>query len=494
MAISKIVYKENAEATPVVWMDTTDKTADSGNMLNGITALKNDGTTATGNIQSQAAQTIYPSTSDQTIASGKYLTGAQTVKGVLLTNLSAGNIKKDVVVKVGDSADDDRITSVTGTYEGSGGGGVTPAEEKDVNFIDYDGTIVYSYTKTEFANLSALPANPSHDGLTAQGWNWSLSDAKTYVASYGKLWIGQQYIVNSGATEIDIILEKGRTSPYLALCPNGTVEVDWGDGSTHSTVTGTSEATQVLTLHQYINPGIYTIKISILSGYCTIGNNSTYPLLSNNNSNSTRNQMYSSSIKAIRVAGDMSTGPYAFNYCRNLQYIIFSYASEGIISNGSNMFQYSGIRAVVVPESEQYYNITNIFRSATYLEYSSIPNLADYAVLFNSATAMRSTIIPSGATSIPGSSFDGCYSLSNITIPNGVTTIGSSAFYNCYGLGEIHFTPTSPPTVSNSNAFNNLPTDCIIYVPYSADHSVLDAYTSANNYPSSSTYTYVEET
>ena len=218
MAISKIVYKEDANATPVVWMDTTDKTANSGNMLNGITALKNDGTTATGNIASktssdlqasgatvtapagyyassasksvssgsattpattvtanpsisvgsdglitatasatksvtptvsagyvssgtagtitvsgsntsqlttQAAQTIYPSTSDQTIASGKYLTGAQTFAGVLLTNLSAGNIKKDVVVKVGDSADDDRITSVTGTYEGSGGGGLT---------------------------------------------------------------------------------------------------------------------------------------------------------------------------------------------------------------------------------------------------------------------------------------------------------------------------------------------------------------------------------
>ena len=70
----------------------------------------------------QGAQTIHPSTSDQTIASSKYLTGAQTIKGVLLTNLSAGNIKKDVVVKVGDSTDDDCVTSVTGTYEGGGGG------------------------------------------------------------------------------------------------------------------------------------------------------------------------------------------------------------------------------------------------------------------------------------------------------------------------------------------------------------------------------------
>lgn len=77
----------------------------------------------TSQLTTQAAQTIHPSATDQTIASGKYLTGTQTVKGVLLTNLDAGNIKKDVVVKVGDSTDDDCVTSVTGTYEGSGGGG-----------------------------------------------------------------------------------------------------------------------------------------------------------------------------------------------------------------------------------------------------------------------------------------------------------------------------------------------------------------------------------
>lgn len=73
-------------------------------------------------VSRQAAQTIYPSSSDQSIAADKYLTGAQTIKGVTTTNLSAANIKKDVVVQVGDSADPDRIISVTGTYEGGGGG------------------------------------------------------------------------------------------------------------------------------------------------------------------------------------------------------------------------------------------------------------------------------------------------------------------------------------------------------------------------------------
>lgn len=72
-------------------------------------------------LSTQAAQTIHPSTTAQSIASGKYLIGAQTIAAVVLENLTAGNIKKDVVVKVGDSSDDDCVASVTGTYEGGGG-------------------------------------------------------------------------------------------------------------------------------------------------------------------------------------------------------------------------------------------------------------------------------------------------------------------------------------------------------------------------------------
>lgn len=74
----------------------------------------------TNQLTTQAAQTIYPSTSDQSIASGRYLTGAQTIKGVTIANLTAANIKSGVTVTVGDSADADRIASVTGTYSGGG--------------------------------------------------------------------------------------------------------------------------------------------------------------------------------------------------------------------------------------------------------------------------------------------------------------------------------------------------------------------------------------
>ena len=73
----------------------------------------------TSQLTTQAAQIFHPSATDRSISSGTYLTGAQVVKGVWLTNLDAANIKKDVVVKVGDSSDDDCLTSVTGTYEGT---------------------------------------------------------------------------------------------------------------------------------------------------------------------------------------------------------------------------------------------------------------------------------------------------------------------------------------------------------------------------------------
>lgn len=60
----------------------------------------------------KAAQTYTPGTVNQTIAAGRWLTGTQTIKGD--ANLVAGNIKKDV-----------SIFGVTGTYEGSGGGGIS---------------------------------------------------------------------------------------------------------------------------------------------------------------------------------------------------------------------------------------------------------------------------------------------------------------------------------------------------------------------------------
>lgn len=87
----------------------------------------------TASVTTKAAATITPTTSNQTISSGTYITGTQTISGD--ANLVAGNIKKDV-----------SIFNVTGTYEGSGGGGgswtLLGAQDYEVNTTSTSAIVV----------------------------------------------------------------------------------------------------------------------------------------------------------------------------------------------------------------------------------------------------------------------------------------------------------------------------------------------------------------
>lgn len=72
--------------------------------------------TLTASVTTLGATTYNTSSSNQTIASGTYITGTQTIRAVTTTNITAANIKSGTTVQVGDSADADRVLSVTGTF------------------------------------------------------------------------------------------------------------------------------------------------------------------------------------------------------------------------------------------------------------------------------------------------------------------------------------------------------------------------------------------
>ena len=406
------------------------------------------------------------------------------------------------------------------------------ANSKEVNFLDYDGTILYSYTAAKFAALSSMPANPTHDGLTAQGWNWSLANAKAYVAKYGNLNIGQMYITDDGKTRIYIHLEEGRTSPVLSVCPNGTVDIDWGDGTVHDTLTGSDTSTAVYTsAHSYAAPGDYVIQLTVTG---SMGFGSNGPLIYASKSDN-RDYVYKNAIQKVELgSGVTSIGNYAFNECYSLSSITipdsvtsigagafgscgslssitipngvtsigagafgscYSLSSitipDGVTSIGAGAFSACGsLSSITIPNG-----VTSIgeaaFGSCYSLSSITIPDgvTSIGEVAFSACYSLSSITIPDGVTSIGNYAFNECYSLSSITIPDSVTSIGEGAFGACYGLAHIYFLPTTPPSVSSSNAFSNIPTDCVIHVPVGS----LSAYTSATNYPSSSTYTYVED-
>lgn len=77
-----------------------------------------------------------------------------------------------------------------------------------VNFYDYDGTLVATYTAEEFMKLSDMPTNPTHAGLVAEGWNWTLEEAKAFVALHGGLDIGQMYHTEDGKSNYPMPTKK----------------------------------------------------------------------------------------------------------------------------------------------------------------------------------------------------------------------------------------------------------------------------------------------
>ena len=409
--------------------------------------------------------------------------------------------------------------------------------EKDVNFIDYDGTFLYSYTAEEFAELTEMPDNPRHEGLTAQGWNWTLENAQEYMAGHHKLWIGQNYVTKDGKTKLYITIPHETIKTIkLGMAVNGTVSIDWGDNSEATTLTGTSLTTYINTnAHEYPAVGDYVINIAVTEGEAAFfSNNMSKTILMPGIEDATQQSItaYARMLEKVEFGNGVSVGAGGFRGCGKVKSVTIP---KTMTSFGTSAFSnMSDLQAIVLPHGLTSINSTDL----GYLDELMYISLPDTLTAINSdvfrANGMRSISIPSGVTTLGSSVFSGCAHLEEIVLPNGLTEIPSTIFYNntnlgsiiipesvtrireyafdtcsdlvtvtipaavtkidmgafeyCYGLHEIHFKSETPPEI-HATTFTGLQTYCKIYVPAGS----LSAYTSATNYPDSNTYTYVEE-
>ena len=418
-------------------------------------------------------------------------------------------------------------TAVEGIQTGGGGGSTSDVAMKDVNFYDYDGTLVASYTLAEAQALTALPDGPTHDGLTFQGWNWSLADLKT---ANRKMNVGAMYITDDGATRLHIrIATVGRmTVPlYIGQTVANGVSIDWGDGSTAETLAGTRN---VNTAHTYAEPGDYVISMMPEDG-CTLSfgaNSSSYCVMGSTGNNG---RVYCNMLQEVYVGKNVtSIGTYVFQNCYSLASITIP---NGVTSiDSSSFYDCYSLANVTIPDGVTYigksafydcYSLANVtipdgvtfidsstFQSCYSLANITIPNgvtsigssafqncysLASVTIqdgvtsisssAFQNCYSLASVTIPDGVTSISSSAFQNCYSLASITIPAGVTIINSYAFGNCYGMRYYDFSAcTSVPALSNTNAFSRIPSDCQMLIPA----AMYDEWSTATNWATYANY------
>ena len=388
---------------------------------------------------------------------------------------------------------------------GDCGGTPAPANWKDVTFIDYDRSVLYSYSLTEAQALTELPSLPSHDGLVCQGWNWTLEEIKALNRPVS---VGAMYITDNGATRLHIrIATVGRMTVPLFInqsMANG-VSIDWGDGSTAETLADTGN---VNTSHTYAEPGNYIISLMPQDGctlsfgngstsYCVIGSTENWGkvycnmlqdvFIGKNVASISNSAFYNCySLASITIPNSViSINSRAFQNCYSLAnitipdgvtsidsytfYDCYSLASITIpnsvasISNSAFSDCYSLVN-ITIPDSVtsiDSYTFSNCRSLANIIIPDSVTSIDSYA--FSNCHSLASIIIPNGVTVISNSAFSNCYSLANIIIPNGVTSIDSNAFYSCYSLANI--TIPNGVTSIGSDAFDDCYSLASITIP-----------------------------
>lgn len=377
------------------------------------------------------------------------------------------------------------------------GGQVEFIPEKDVNFYDYEGTRIASYTAAEAAGLTELPEPPEHDGLVFQGWNYTLDEVQT--SAHGAD-IGALYTTDDGRTRLYVeIASMERPELYLNLVLSSSgadaVTVDWGDG-TGETSTDTGGKLQ----HTYGATGAYVITIAIPEGVDATLNASVL----SGALKSSSVKLYMSQLRKVELGDRIHVSGNTFSGVGNLKELS---VSRDVTGFGDSTLQGTKLSYVTIPRGVT--TLAGHLCDGCVLEHISIPptvtsigasvfycaglnslhipdavtSLGNYGIYQNDK--LTAVVMGSGITDLPNYLLRQCTSLVSVTCLGDVTRIRQDVFGYCAALKRLDLSHcTAVPTLDNTGALYSIAADCEILV----QAALADTWKAATNWTTYAKY------
>lgn len=424
------------------------------------------------------------------------ISGAEPVKSkVVYGDKVLIDLTEDTVtpasLKSGVTAHDASGAKITGTLD------TAPPKESDINFWDYDGTLLYSWTLAELATKTELPPLPSHDGLVCQGWNWTLQDIKD---AGRELDIGALYITDDGKTRLYVDVDTETWDDFVLnywQSNANTTTVDWGDGTTPETKNASS---WIEHRHVYASSGSYVITMSVKEGKTMRLGNGTNGrmLIANGETDSGRCAMLAkveigervtrvteraffgaARLKSVAVPSGVLFEPLrTFEQAANIRAVTAAFSSAII----QTFYNCVNLRAIATPKGttqsdDRYITNTAVRRvnfdmtaadQAQALERVHIKAANGKVGDFGACRALLAVTTPADATTFVATAFRSDYALRRVTCLGNIASIPAQVFQRCYPLRFVDLTHcTAVPTLANVNAFDQTHAQLEIRVPAS---------------------------
>lgn len=336
-------------------------------------------------------------------------------------------------------------------------------EEKDVNFYDYDGVLLHSYTLAEVQSLSALPAvPPAPNGLVSHGWNWTLEELREWAERAN---VGHMVYAPDGVAIMRVSLDHAATL-YVSYVDGTGSRVDWGDGTEDS-----YNARDVKAYHQF-EPGQYTITV-YASAISSISNVCGYEDSSYTPSDALIEAYFPASVSSAwlyrrqRVKKtSVAVGPY-YNYCPSLSGIVTKPNGGAIALDGLAVKHpafafgtalYSG--AFDIGADAMYGVHLSIATQDNVSLVRDVVHVGDVDKREFYKNQSLTRLILRDCQNIGDNLLNEAIGIVYLEIPADVTSIGSSFLaatkqYYYYAPLTIKFLGAVPPTVADSSAIGN---------------------------------------